>query len=402
MASVNDGKVSHQLNKADFRTLPLSRQAVSNLQPQHKKFRCDPCDKGFTTHRALLRHLRDQLSHRAEADMEKFQFRCQQCGKAFVRASGLKRHSQEQHGNGKKPCLRCGKVVRVNATHKDLQGTLRGTNLSTARPIRDFKNYEHSVVTRLTVDKSVCLGHEQSSGMTTERSKKVESHELGIAVTRDIVEAATDEVYGKMCSKRCFLGIRKRQTASTPILSPVYGGIQERNVRLATTPTVPCGICQRTFEQHNQELLFEHLNAHLRELSEAEQMCKVCRAPFHHRADLERHLLSAAQGHCGFNFAHSTPCTGHHAPPGRDSSQPASDPRSADTSQLCLELEDRARFLERIRNWERAQLQAYSQSTLEMLNSGLPKPQCASMNAKRSTGRHDLQTPAPTVHAAAR
>lgn len=46
--------------------------------------------------------------------------KCPKCSRAFVRQHDLRRHASEQHGDGKKPCMRCRKVIRPGAPHQCL------------------------------------------------------------------------------------------------------------------------------------------------------------------------------------------------------------------------------------------------------------------------------------------
>ncbi|KXS96814.1 hypothetical protein AC578_8307 [Pseudocercospora eumusae] len=104
-----------------------------------------------------------------------------------------------------------------------------------------------------------------------------------------------------------------------------------------------CIICGKPFE--NDETLLDHLQLHL-ETFKGKHKCKKCQVGFDHEADLQKHLDSAARGHCGFNFEHIAPCTGHHPP-----SKEAEEGRLSDPD--CF------RLWHQLRNWEQAQLQAY-------------------------------------------
>lgn len=105
-----------------------------------------------------------------------------------------------------------------------------------------------------------------------------------------------------------------------------------------------CTMCSDAFEDDPDELLL-HLRRHLEEFK-GEFRCHECFIGFVHKEDLVSHLNSAANGHCGFNFPHVKPCTGHHPP----SNTPWTDNiPDSDSFRLCNKL----------RHWEQSQLHAY-------------------------------------------
>lgn len=105
-----------------------------------------------------------------------------------------------------------------------------------------------------------------------------------------------------------------------------------------------CVMCGVAYEDDPEELV-NHLKRHL-DTGRGTHQCTECLIGFVHEADLERHLQSAAKGHCGFAFPHSYPCTGHHPP-------------RASGSLFGLSHYDRMRLSDRLQHWEQAQLQAY-------------------------------------------
>jgi ankyrin repeat protein len=96
-----------------------------------------------------------------------------------------------------------------------------------------------------------------------------------------------------------------------------------------------CNICRQPFDTDNLPSLFSHLNDHFRGFNTVNR-CNECEIDFVEKAELDKHRISAAKGHCGFEFHHTEPCTGHH-PPGQD----------------------HIKLWDRIRHWQQCQLQSF-------------------------------------------
>ncbi|KXT11202.1 hypothetical protein AC579_10010 [Pseudocercospora musae] len=135
---------------------------------------------------------------------------------------------------------------------------------------------------------------------------------------------------------------KPKKLRETVIKSSVPVAPRDVEPWLSSEPKM-CIICGKPFE--NDETLLDHLQQHL-ETFKGKHKCKKCQVGFDHEEDLQKHLDSAARGHCGFNFAHLAPCTGHHPPSKEGEEGRLSDP-------------DCFRLWHQLRNWEQAQLQAY-------------------------------------------
>jgi ankyrin repeat protein len=112
------------------------------------------------------------------------------------------------------------------------------------------------------------------------------------------------------------------------------GSLAQRRNPLDDKPVL-CTICRSPFDTSNLQQLYSHLNDHFRDFN-ATNRCNECGINFVQKADLDKHRIAAATGHCGFKIHHTKPCTGHH-PPG----------------------EDHIKVWGRLRHWEQCQLNAY-------------------------------------------
>jgi hypothetical protein len=112
-----------------------------------------------------------------------------------------------------------------------------------------------------------------------------------------------------------------------------------------TTPVGKCPICKRPFESRLDDLR-EHVSGHLKELAcpTLDNFCGECCVGFLHADDLAWHRKRAAEGHCGFQFPHSSPCHGHHPP---------------ESHQEVWSDTDNFRLAYMIRDWEQSQLHVF-------------------------------------------
>ena len=112
-----------------------------------------------------------------------------------------------------------------------------------------------------------------------------------------------------------------------------------------------CTICKSPYETDIAELR-AHLYRHLQE-QKHEWLCDMCDIGFASEADLKHHLISAEQGHCGFNFRHTGLCTGHH-------------PVSSTSNDMTLGDHDRFKLGSLLRSWELSQLQLHEASIQQL------------------------------------
>lgn len=132
-----------------------------------------------------------------------------------------------------------------------------------------------------------------------------------------------------------------------------------------------CIICGRPFELDKRELL-GHLARHIRELSKPAFRCALCDIWFVYEADLRNHELCAqsAQSSCGYAFAHSEMCTGHHPP--SPSHYIGFAPRQSEEKRALLSDHRRMLFWAGdLKGWEYAQLKAFMDdiSLVQLLRS---------------------------------
>ncbi|KAK5122537.1 hypothetical protein LTR85_003800 [Meristemomyces frigidus] len=133
--------------------------------------------------------------------------------------------------------------------------------------------------------------------------------------------------------------------------------IQQRG-KITTIPAskpLLCVFCDKHFEEDEQNLL-AHLRQHLDMFrGDKSNTCVTCKIGFVHKADLDRHILSAnIVRHCGFGFDHKDACTGHHRP---ERDHPTAELSDSDRFRLCVQLRD----------WEQSQLRAYMVDVEEVL-----------------------------------
>ncbi|KAK0928292.1 hypothetical protein LTR29_017414 [Friedmanniomyces endolithicus] len=112
------------------------------------------------------------------------------------------------------------------------------------------------------------------------------------------------------------------------------------------TPTL-CVFCDVPLSGDESKLM-THLRQHLDALRGSQpHVCHTCHTGFVHRADLDKHENSVKlHAHCGFQFDHLRPCTGHHPPP---EIVPDALFTDRDSFRLC----------EQLRHWEFWQLRLY-------------------------------------------
>lgn len=348
------GQVTDGVQKQSSPRLKRPASPISYSGPPQKKFKCDPCDQGFTTKRALLRHTREDSTHCATANIARASFECRECFQTFARASGLARHYREQHGQGKGPCSRCGKAVRSSAPHKNPEG-------------------ESCVAKLFDIPEDAC------------EDKVVKLDDPSQDSSQNI-EGLVD-VDDQLCQGMCFMGLASSEQmqadgSDSPQLAvkeKVPPSVLKKEVRLATSRSMICGICQQNFELYSESALFGHLKAHLEDLSDAQHVCNVCQIAFVHRKDFERHMQSAAEGDCGSSFAHKSFCNGHHDPCPESWLISAGEERSPILHD-CHAEDDRNRFHRQLREWEMAQLRLYSHSVNALAEEALPRASCFSEN----------------------
>lgn len=132
--------------------------------------------------------------------------------------------------------------------------------------------------------------------------------------------------------------------------------------------TPPCPLCHCSFGIELDDIR-EHMRRHMTDL-QGEHVCAACSIGFRDRTDLKLHesWASKKKPHCGFNFEHNRPCTGHHRP---------------DESDIGHEYSDRVKLWYFLKDWEQAVLQLFMDRVNEMLSGPSRKAQrdCWSVDA---------------------
>ncbi|TKA81084.1 hypothetical protein B0A55_02545 [Friedmanniomyces simplex] len=108
-----------------------------------------------------------------------------------------------------------------------------------------------------------------------------------------------------------------------------------------------CVFCDVPFSG-DEDNLMTHLRQHLDALRGRQpHVCRACNTGFVHKADLDKHENSVKlHAHCGFQFDHLRPCTGHHPP-------------SEVVPDVLFTDRDSFRLCEQLRQWEFWQLRLY-------------------------------------------
>lgn len=305
-----------------------------------KRFRCEPCERDFTTNRSLLRHQRESGKHRFQTSQD---FPCSVCAAKFSRAHGRDRHCREQHGEGKIACSRCGKLIRSNAPHSNTYGQ------------RCTSDNTKTVSEVASMVKAIALTPAQTlpspSGI----------HARG----PDRSHHATSD-----CKGVCFgkIGVEDSQKVET-LCSKSETSYRKITRWASPKPPRPCTICGQEFEIFDEAALFKHLTGHLRDVKEAPYRCDKCALGFAHAADLRYHLRNAASGSCGYSFKHETACSGHH-PRAQSFLAYAIFNQGIEQRPLLGPHErDSVRFALAVRNWEQSQLGAYSSTFSDLIVS---------------------------------
>lgn len=231
-------------------------------------FRCDECDRNFTTRRALLRHNRETQKHSS------VNFRCSLCPRTCTRLFDLRRHEVEQH------------------------------------PEMDSNGRSSGIVRRSTLPPDEQNQHGQSASseeVVAEEILSTASHEAPIGHLPSILGELLPTWVRDTISNRA--GVNKsydhvQQSTHLSWLS------NHRTSFLGIT----CGHCGGKFESERRGDLIKHLSRHRDELNESHP-CETCAISFIRREDLAAHQTSVeSSGSCGFVFHHLNPCTGHHPP----------------------------------------------------------------------------------------
>ncbi|KAF2168357.1 hypothetical protein M409DRAFT_21109 [Zasmidium cellare ATCC 36951] len=352
---------------------PEQGEHLRSPKRQRTGYGCVHCNMTFTEKRALARHKKTDHHRRQLGLPPDRKHACAMCGKHFTRGHDLKRHQNEQHSeqntatatemsSGSSEYSNASTYVEDRTSQSSsatgsstLAAIAEAAPLSSTYPFSDASTYaygdqdddlrSHGKSFSMSPDSSSSNGRRNSSQpeIKQEHKQKHDSSSPNTSpMTGTLGEGSPGFKREKFKPKKDDLD---ELPPFTPEASPLKASalgkrmpIQPRDID-AWQPMI-CMICGNAFEEEAEDLI-KHLRWHLDNFK-GKHKCKDCRIDFTHAADLERHLQSAAEGHCGFNFPHE--CTGHHPPGDRTGT---------------LTDYDRVRLFVHLQNWEQAQLHAY-------------------------------------------
>ncbi|KAK4901237.1 hypothetical protein LTR27_001794 [Elasticomyces elasticus] len=130
-------------------------------------------------------------------------------------------------------------------------------------------------------------------------------------------------------------------------------------ITVSAAASTHCVFCDLPLSS-DKGILMSHLREHMDAIrGDPLHICHICNVGFVHKADLDKHKNSAnLLSHCGFEFHHHQPCTGHHPP--------------EVVSNLAFTDRDSFRLCEQLRHWEFGQLRAY----IETINQLVARSNC--------------------------
>lgn len=248
-------------------SVSLDRTAATSASEEQDRteslLRCEPCDKTYTTERALQRHIRESRKHCGRI----CHYRCRECSKQFVRHHDYRRHVSEQHGQGKVKCPRCQKISRPGAPHHNDHG--KPCSRETEAEI------EHGAV-----------GPYVSTATSThkESDRRLPEDKAGLVSVHNAISGSS----------------------SFSNKSPEFP------TRVVDSERIVCNLCLKPFEECDSSALRQHLDRHLQDFQKGYE-CVECEIVFVHETALQKHLSSARHySRCGLDFQHQSRCTGHH------------------------------------------------------------------------------------------
>lgn len=294
------------------------------------QLRCDPCDQSFTTKRALTRHRRQNKRHRADDEDSGRLYKCRLCHMTTPRAYDLRRHEREQHADETATCLFCSIQYRPG-DHCEEQCVAEVRNREIAVVMVDGAISAMAGPEILPQDWNLmlddCLKKHASLLETDDRTD--------MTPCRDLSEQASHEV----CDSK------DGDFPTDPPRAASQGHTLRYNSGYGASDVMRpiCGHCHKMFEQEKASVA-QHLEGHWNELKQTYK-CHLCDAKFVRKQDFAHHQRNSSSGHCGFQFNHTQPCSGHHPI------------LSADHEAFCLKLSE----------WEQSQLQLFSRSVASLL-----------------------------------
>lgn len=359
------------LDPPDLLHEPSEQRPRKRIREAHE---CEICGTSYGERRTLLRHYKTP-AHCRKAGIATPSYPCTYCRKTFSRNDIRLRHEAEVHRNVRRQRRepfqepRIGDHGSLDEWSFDQRGGIQSTSIDldslicnwetsapcseTSSPSRFGGSPEPEVEQRSTSsvstdDSRLSVNCLQPSRISSRTSDEDENNDLEIGkVTAAEPSAHIGESRDSGFSNEAAFPLSDKLTGRQQLLR--RRALLRRNgatLRPAPSNRGPlCVLCRMTFGDTQDEIR-SHLERHLQELH-GEHMCEVCQVGFVRWIDLEWHKVCAKEQHCGYQFEHERPCTGHH-------------PSSRLFGQLSDH--DRLRMWSGLRNWEQAQLQAFNQN----------------------------------------
>ncbi|KAM3424826.1 hypothetical protein BST61_g6807 [Cercospora zeina] len=373
--------ISDSSEQSPDATLPPNKRARVNYE-------CEACGTTYTEKRALARHRHTDMHRRRLGLQPDKRHVCMKCGRSFGRNHDLQRHRREQHGEATgatavdvASCRSDGSPMSDDARALKPQASWTGPVTNMAMPddmmlqpphLRAARSYNDFSLTRDGSTPSLSKSSSSSRDSVPSIKTEVNSSEQSLPVKvwqgdddqrvftptppQDVKQVvrrhSSDELQDQRHTRKDSSQPSRPSTATSKSTNEIMGPHSQSRIlanMIMDEPDVEgyephiCMPCGRVFG--DDDMLLDHLQTHL-ENFKGSHRCKKCQIGFDHEEDLQRHLDAAKKGHCGFNFPHSQPCTGHHPPIRAEGLDRLHD-------------SDCARLTYQLRNWEQAQLQAY-------------------------------------------
>ena len=392
---------------------------------------CEVCQniKPFTSEKTWRQHQKKSEKHQKKigCPVEK-NFTCGKCGKAFLGAWERNRHEVHQ----------CPRDVATTATAPTTPAKRQLQSFDWVRNQRPRTRDSVSESTQAT-ENATCNGSRNS--LTSPSSDDLPTDILNIAPSSDIqgsfpmpetirhretVEGETGERFTTpSMSQKCDSGEDVEMpnietvapvlltsapnnqdvaddSSTDPTVSSTEPAFSRRSLfRFLDRPSVGrvgagrllpdfkrkklCHLCQTPIGT-DKEAILKHVKEHCEEYkNQKNHLCEECHLGFVHSVDLKHHLQSVAErNHCGFNFKHDTPCTGHHPP-------------ASPIDGTHYSNHNRAEIAYVLQDWEQAQLHLLM-ATLDLLPDGydLDKHRWSIGHARLRSG--STPTPPSSVH----
>ncbi|KAK0893247.1 hypothetical protein LTR02_012934 [Friedmanniomyces endolithicus] len=399
------------------RTNPVDTEPARPRKRAKLTYACAPCGKSYTESRSLARHKHtsDHRRHAGLAPLARIPCAYSSCSKSFTREHDRRRHEEEKHNGRRRPSAAHGDSSHLSS-QVDREGFSNSPVVEGKQETFLFDDDTSQTGPAGTILlhrwESCCVqqtGHAERLGEgswlrvtdyrdsqswfhdDTESEDETEHDEdmeprpdtqLSQKTTKSsgadsAIDLSDDQPHEPKRPSITTIDYRSERSDVSSSGSSVDNGQMERTVvpqrpepqprpktsviqrpgKITTvstpTPTL-CVFCDVPLSGDESNLM-THLRQHLDALRGSQpHMCHTCHTGFVHRADLDKHENSVKlHAHCGFQFDHLRPCTGHHPPSeivpdalftDRDSFRPCEQLRHWELWQLRLYIEEIKRF----------------------------------------------------------